>query len=161
MTRCCLCDSPNILTSRTGNLESIVFRESNKQRIITDDGTQVVMSGTKSLLSKHHQIRMNRRWVRRLQVEPSGLMSLIYCPCVENTDQWKWLNIAKALICSKFQQHFHIGQTLSVDKESCILLRVHPSIPFDVGEDVIVRKVVILHIATMHPWSHFYIYLGI
>ncbi|KAK2190821.1 hypothetical protein NP493_67g04004 [Ridgeia piscesae] len=46
------------------NYINMIIRESNKQRIVTDDGTQVVMSGTRSLLSKHHQIRMNRRSMR-------------------------------------------------------------------------------------------------
>ena len=40
-----------------------LFSDSNKQRIISDEGAQVLTPGTKSLLSKQHQIRLERRSV--------------------------------------------------------------------------------------------------
>lgn len=38
-----------------------LFRDSNRHRIISEDGVQVTIPGTKSLLSKQHQVRLDIR----------------------------------------------------------------------------------------------------
>ena len=42
--------------------EIFCFSDSNKQRILSDEGAQIVAPGSKSLLSKQYQLRMERRY---------------------------------------------------------------------------------------------------
>ena len=55
---------------------------SNKQRTISDDGTQVISSDNKSLLSKHHHMRSDRRFSYNIHSSDKRLQCSISIMCI-------------------------------------------------------------------------------